>query len=247
MEKYGLSLEGLIVNKKSGNPMKLNCRTGLFTSKSGNQRYFKNGSLHREDGPAVIKMGLIMVGDEETTGVVEQEWWIEGKKVRYTTLSRPSRHDARKPYRDNRLPENKGQWSTLFSGRDVYLKDGKKHRLDGPACVIYNICGQGIDSTPYEENWYVDGKRHRLDGPAVTRTNDYAHHQAWFVDGKIHRVDGPAAITTHTSWVREEWYQNGKRHREDGPAHSNEYYIKGHRYDKDAYDKRRIKGFLKTV
>lgn len=283
MRKNGLSLEGLIVNAKNGKPVTLNGtngRTGLFTSKSGTQRYFKNGSLHREDGPAVIKYGKIKVGEVTTYGVVEEEWWIEGSKTRYSKLSRfieqyslsnDSENLFRRGelidmyYRDPAKSENLDYFcrpiysivdgATIFCEKTVckvvYLKDGRKHRIDGPALIEYGVIRKTngtLVSVIKSEEWFIEGGHHRIDGPAVTTIKSDAVHQAWFVDGKIHRVDGPAAVTTHESgWIEEDWYQNGKRHREDGPAEGDNYYIKGHRYDKAAYDKRRIKGFLKTV
>lgn len=41
---------------------------------------------------------------------------------------------------------------------EIWYKDGKYHREDGPAIRHKN-----------NALWYVDGKRHRLDGPAVVQ------------------------------------------------------------------------------
>lgn len=42
--------------------------TGLFISRQGRKNYFKNGELHRLDGPAL-----------ESRDGKHQEWWVNGK------------------------------------------------------------------------------------------------------------------------------------------------------------------------
>ena len=61
----------------------------------------------------------------------------------------------------------------------VWYKDGKRHRLDGPA----------VERANGDKVWYINGKRHRLDGPAVEYANG---DKLWYKDGKRHRLDGPA-------------------------------------------------------
>ena len=54
---------------------------------------------------------------------------------------------------------------------DVYhLKNGRPHRLDGPA-IEYSDGGK---------DWYKNGKLHRLDGPASTFEED----EYYFINGK---------------------------------------------------------------
>ena len=58
-------------------------------------------------------------------------------------------------------------------GTTWYYNDKRElHRLDGPA----------IESTDWENEWYVNGKRHRLDGPAVVAVN--CDYKGWYVNGK---------------------------------------------------------------
>lgn len=60
-------------------------------------------------------------------------------------------------------------------------KDGKYHRIYGPAYVSRN----------YKiEEWYKHGVRHREDGPAI----DHKGNQFWIKDGFLHRLDGPAVV-----------------------------------------------------
>ena len=53
-----------------------------------------------------------------------------------------------------------------------YLKDGVRHREDGPAVIT-------PDGDKY---WYKNGQYHRVDGPAIERVSGY---RAWYNDGKL--------------------------------------------------------------
>ena len=63
-----------------------------------------------------------------------------------------------------------GHWIDQ-EGWEVWIKDGKHHREDGPA--IITDTGAII--------WCVDGDRHRADGPAVIFPSGTVH---WFLKGK---------------------------------------------------------------
>jgi hypothetical protein len=65
-----------------------------------------------------------------------------------------------------------GSWCyTWANGRQRWFKEGKRHRLDGPAAIY-------LSGNQY---WYKEGKYHRLDGPAII----YAEgEQEWYVEGK---------------------------------------------------------------
>jgi hypothetical protein len=47
-------------------------------------------------------------------------------------------------------------------GTKFFYKNGKLHRLDGPAAVL-----------SHTQLWYFKGLRHRLDGPALKRFDGY--------------------------------------------------------------------------
>jgi len=53
-----------------------------------------------------------------------------------------------------------------------WLKNGKRHREDGPAVVW----------SDGNKEWFKNGKRHREDGPAVIQNDGY---KEWWLDGKI--------------------------------------------------------------
>jgi len=72
-------------------------------------------------------------------------------------------------------------------------KDGKLHRLDGPAVERLN----GYKA------WYKNGLRHRLDGPARELEIGARH---WYQNGELHRLDGPAVMCDNGY---KGWYKNG--------------------------------------
>jgi len=64
---------------------------------------------------------------------------------------------------------------------EVWVQDGKYHRLDGPA----KIWRDGA------QHWFQNGIHHREGGPAIISKNG---GQFWYKNGKLHREDGPAII-----------------------------------------------------
>jgi|SRR5271154_246017 len=62
-------------------------------------------------------------------------------------------------------------------------QDGKFHRQNGPACIMYDI-DTGI---AVRESWYQHGKHHRTDGPAVVVRDGATGHlrsTEWYVDNE---------------------------------------------------------------
>lgn len=100
------------------------------------------------------------------------------------------------------VPKNYTGIAVFPNGAKFWYKEGKSHRLDGPAREYAN----GIKA------WWVDGKRHRIDGPAVEDKNGL---KEWWINGNLHREDGPAI-----EWAsgKKEWWVDGVLHRIDGPA-----------------------------
>jgi hypothetical protein len=75
-----------------------------------------------------------------------------------------------------------------------WYKEGKLHRIDGPAIEYKN-------GTKF---WYLKGLRHREDGPAVEYSDG---RKEWFQNGIRHRIDGPAI---EYSDVGKGWYIEGE-------------------------------------
>jgi hypothetical protein len=75
-----------------------------------------------------------------------------------------------------------------------WYKEGKLHRIDGPAIEYKN-------GTKF---WYLKGLRHREDGPAVEYSDG---RKEWFQNGIRHRIDGPAIEYPN---ARIAWYIEGE-------------------------------------
>jgi len=117
-----------------------------------------------------------------------------------------------------------GKAFTIF-GETCYYKDGKLHRVDGPAITHLNgsykwclhgekhrLDGPAVYSKDMVKEWWVNGELHRTDGPAVEYEDGTKY---WYVNGMCHRTDGPAR---EYPGGNKEWWLNGVIHREDGPA-----------------------------
>jgi antitoxin component YwqK of YwqJK toxin-antitoxin module len=118
-------------------------------------------------------------------------------------------------------------------------KNGKLHRLDGPAEICYYKNGTSLvgSATIKFESWYQNGLSHRLDGPANIGyyENGNKKYETWYrqdpgppQNGSVHRLDGPAHIGYYEDGNKdyEQWFKNGSLHRLDGPANI-EYYENG--------------------
>ncbi len=77
-------------------------------------------------------------------------------------------------------------------GNICHIKNGKKHREDGPAEEYANG----------SKFWYRNGGLHREDGPAVELDGGY---KSWVKNGEYHREDGPAKEYANGD---KEWYRN---------------------------------------
>ena len=66
------------------------------------------------------------------------------------------------PHIDKSLPHDMpdGQWIDMW-GDEVWIKDRRRHRTDGPALIRRN--GTRM--------WFQNGDRHRTDGPAIIYSN----------------------------------------------------------------------------
>jgi len=138
-------------------------------------------------------------------------------------------------------------------GIKIWLREGKRHRDDGPA----------IEWVDGSKEWYIEDKRHRIDGPAIERVNgdklwykeDKFHREDgpavewadgtkyWFKEGKLHRLDGPAV---EYSSGNKEWWVEGKLHRIDSPARefsngTKEWWIEGKEYSEESFRKQFLK------
>ena len=165
--------------------------------------WYKNGRLHRENGPAQIL----------ATG--KEIWNLDGLLHR---LDGPAKDNDFFVYgvkaKDNDdylnlISEFKLSDVEIVDGVEqrVFLKNGLFHRDRGPAIVD--------DTNHY---WYKNGRLHRDNLPAVLSENLILYYK----DGKKHREDGPAKIVTEIKndkkIITETYFDYDEIHREDGPA-----------------------------
>ncbi len=101
-----------------------------------------------------------------------------------------------------------------------WYKNGKLHRLLGPAVVLY-ARGKII-----AEWWYKNGKLHR-DNDLPAEIHYYKCEltgQMWHKNGKLHRDDDrPASIHYEDGKITEQhWHKYGEHYRRAGPTSINE-------------------------
>ncbi len=151
--------------------------------------WYKNGRIHRNDGPAVIHDDVLGYYKHEVPHRVDgpaiqcfnsrsERWWMNGKLHR---VDGPA------------VIENDycTQW----------WRDGELHRIAGPA-----------DISTDSRTWYVHGECHRIDsGPTHISTEVLE----WWHRGELHNPYGPAVVRYDGTSV---WFEHGKRHRNEGPA-----------------------------
>jgi hypothetical protein len=161
---------------------------------NGEHHWYKDGKLHREDGPAII-------------GSNYNEWYMNGLLHRVNGPAimivdvRTREYIERSWYQNGKLHRLDGPAIVTLTKQEWY-QNGQLHRLDGPA----------IELSDGTKMWFVNNQKHRTDGPAEI---DCFGIEMWYQNDVLHRTDGPAIIYPDGS---EEWYQNGLRHRVDGPA-----------------------------
>ena len=94
-----------------------------------------------------------------------------------------------------------------------WVKNGKLHRIDGPAINTYFESGQLCI-----EKWFKDGKCYRSNGaPAVIcyYKNGQIKEEKWYEQiGELHRLEGGPVIVIvkyfENGIFKERWYKNGK-------------------------------------
>jgi hypothetical protein len=148
---------------------------------NGTKKWYLNGQLHREDGPAI----------EEADGT--KIWYLNGKVHREDGPAYESVDGAKEWFLNGQCHREDGPAIEDADGTKEWHLNGQWHREGGPAY-------EGADGTKV---WYLNGQCHREDGPAC----EYADGtKAWYLNGKWHREDGPAIERADGT---KEWYLNG--------------------------------------
>lgn len=143
--------------------------------KDGNQRWYKDGKLHREDDqPAVIL----------SDGT--QAWYYLGKSHRDNDLPAIIGCDSGKSWYLNGKLHREGDQPAVISptGAKKWYKDGLLHREDDLPAVIHK------NGT---KEWFLNDQRHRDNNlPALIWANG---DQEWWCRGKLYQAsDKPAII-----------------------------------------------------
>ncbi len=130
------------------------------TYRDGTKKWFLDGKLHREDGPAI----------EQPNG--SKEWYKNGKRHRDGGPAVEWFDGSKAWYRNGVLHRDDGGPAyERPDGRKEWLRNGKWDRADGPALIF----GNG------SEEWYKNGKLHRTDGPAQILLGQ---KPGWFIEGR---------------------------------------------------------------
>src|SRR5579859_6911180 len=157
------------------------CKTDEF----GARRWYLNGQLHREDGPAVE----LPNGDKSwyfndqlhrEDGPAQawsdgaKYWWYHGKYINSSSQKEFER--LIKKNSSSKIENNQSICQTDEYGNKRWFLNNQLHREDGPA----------IDHIDGYKAWYINDQRHRIDGPAV----EGAYVQKyWWYHGKYINCD----------------------------------------------------------
>lgn len=154
----------------------------------------ENKRLHRENGPAVIRLDN------------SEEYWIQGNNVTKTAFSSIlgalnlvslSKYLASGEAGEEYIARKKAKEIAADRGLYVY-EDGSSSRVGDPKKNLVKI---DFSAFSREDLLYL-----------------YASRERWLKDGQVHREDGPAIITPDAKGFKSMWYRYDKQHREDGPA-----------------------------
>jgi hypothetical protein len=164
---------GCLLNQENSNILISECKWKIYNLRTlpvngklvdvdGSQYWYKEGQLHREDGPALIDV------------YGKQEWYKEGQLHREDGPAVIDVYGKQEWYKEGQLHREDGPALIGSNGCQYWYKEGKLHREDGPAVMR-------VDGS---QSWYKEGKLHREDGPAVMRVDG---SQSWYKEGQLHR------------------------------------------------------------
>jgi hypothetical protein len=180
-------------DKSKTHPSKLNGKYVSYHDSNRIEEWFKDGQLHREDGPASITK-------TSKTHVSIEKWYVNGQLHRENGPAIKYENGKKEWYKNGELHREDGP--AVEDAFHVWYKDGKRHRIGGPA--LYTPEGS-YHNNPRQE-WWENGKLHRVDGPAIIDGN--GKYQEWRLNGLRHRTDGPAITEDRGNKFHLEWWIN---------------------------------------
>lgn len=115
---------------------------------NGTRKWYQNGSLHREDRPAV----------EFFNG--DKEWWVNGELHREDGPALKY-HFIEKWFKNGKLHRVNGPAIKEKCGSEYWLINDKLHRRNGPAVIYYiSIIKENIlDRKEIAVSYYINNKR----------------------------------------------------------------------------------------
>lgn len=132
-------------------------------------KWYKNGNLHNEIGPAIKRFKRYKNKDM----IFLEEYYINGKVNR---INGP----AIIRYRND---------GTIV--QEQWFKDGKTHRKNGPAVIEY--FGKKVNC----EQYYINGIKHRVDGPAYLEysiSGNKVYHCEYYLNGVRRKAEDIESI-----------------------------------------------------
>lgn len=172
VNKYG----AIYFYNKNGNLHNPAGPARIYTN--GNEYWYKDGLLHREDGPAITY---------QYAGIKVKRFFIENKEVKESDLAcnkiLSSKADKKSDKSDPlSIPYSPGTNKSVVE-RDksttIYVKnpEGQLHNEAGPALVMTTPLGTF-------SGWYINGKKHREDGPGTQYISTEKQSYSYFLNDK---------------------------------------------------------------
>lgn len=170
----------------------------------GKKFWYKNGKLHRDDGPAI-------------DGENEKIWYRDGSLHRDNGPA-IERSGEKHWYKNGKKHRLDGPAIENFEYKCWYVND-KLHREDGPAIEYYNgtKCWflDGINCSEEEFNLKMKIKIEANKNIKALKKRKFTDRIEYYYNGRLHRANGPAIEYKNGDKI---WYRNGKIHRDKGPA-----------------------------
>ncbi len=179
--------------------------------------WFRNGKMHRDDGPAFTKITL-----PHSTIKTEKIAWVKNGKFYSPSVSEEQRHmnglilPPTEYEGAHMITTIDGQqtkyWYGYTPGRKprVYcyrFKNNQREEWFNAAGVCSRNNAPALILADGSVYYFLDGILHNSRGPAIKTPSK----EIWSFDGKYHRINGPAVqLITDGVVTLEEWFINGE-------------------------------------
>jgi len=198
------------------------------------ETWFKNGVMHRSDGPACTTR----IREKDGNNYIVHDYYEYGKKHREGGPAHVQFENKSNVPCYTEFWENGKMVETSKEAIRTVALDAKAeelvfvHVLDmegEPRVVACDLDTLEHDLFSEGEQWYVHGGDYsKIDGMEALNGSLIVHckdapavqypdgTEEWLMNGRLHRADGPAVVNREMGIT--EWYSGGEKHRADGPA-----------------------------